>query len=250
MDEHKDNMTNRNWEHLHSTKGRIFSGFLVVAVGVVLLLKQLGVWLPQCLFTWEMLLIIIGLYTGIKHSFKRPGWIILILLGLLFMVDDVFPDIQIGEYIWPIAIILMGIVMITTAGKRKERWKNWRDQCRKTNSFSTSENMLDVISVLGGVKKNVITKEFKGGEITCVMGGAEVNLSQADFDGKVILEITQVFGGTSLIIPANWEIQSESTAILGGIEDKRAVNDTVSNGSKILVLKGVTVFGGIEIKNY
>jgi predicted membrane protein len=82
------------------------------------------------------------------------------------------------------------------------------------------------------------------------MGGAEINLSQADFEGKVILEITQVFGGTALIIPANWEVQSESTAILGGIEDKRAVNDMISNGSKILVLKGVTVFGGIEIKNY
>jgi predicted membrane protein len=250
MDEHKDNLPNKSWEHLHSTKGRIFSGFLVVAVGVVLLLKQLGFWLPQCLFTWEMLLIVIGLYTGFKHNFKRPGWIILIFVGLLFMVDDVFPGVNIEAYFWPIAIIFMGVVMITTAGKRKERWKNWRDQCRKTNSVSTSENMLDVISVLGGVKKNVITKDFKGGEITCVMGGAEINLSQADFEGKVILEITQVFGGTALIIPANWEVQSESTAILGGIEDKRAVNDMISNGSKILVLKGVTVFGGIEIKNY
>lgn len=244
----QDNTAHRI-HRMHSTKGRVFGGILIVVVGTVLLLKQLGVTLPSFFFTWEMLLIVIGLYAGLKHNFKRPGWLVLVSVGLLFMLDDVFPGIQISQYFWPVVIIVFGAMMIFTAGKRKERWKDWH-RCQLQHNQNSAENMLDVFSMMGGVKKNVISKEFKGGEITCIMGGAEVNLSQADFEGRAVLEITQIFGGTTLIIPANWQIESESVAILGGIDDKRNVAEHHYPSTKILVLKGVTFFGGIEIKSY
>lgn len=248
------NQTNKfnsdKWDHMHSTKGRIFSGILVVAVGVVLLLKQFGVAFPDWLFTWEALIILTGFYVGIKHDFKHMSWLILVLIGGVLIIDDVFPETHLEQYLWPTVIIFVGLIMVTTAGKRKERWKHWREGCRRNNAVESNENMLDTVSIMGGIKKNVITKDFKGGEITCIMGGSEVNLSQADFTGKVILEITQIFGGTLLIVPANWEIQSENVAILGGIEDKRDVKELSATGEKILVLKGVTIFGGIDIKSY
>jgi hypothetical protein len=37
---------------------------------------------------------------------------------------------------------------------------------------------------------------------------------------------------------------------LGGIEDKRDVKDITVDSDKILVLKGVTIFGGIDIKSH
>lgn len=244
-------MENPKWKHMHSTKGRILSGVLVVGVGTVLLLKQLGFSFPSWLFTWEMLIITIGLYIGVKHEFKHMGWIVLVVLGLVLLIDDIFPETQLENYLWPTVIILLGLAIISTAGKRRERWKTWREKCKNNTTFQNNENMLDAISIMGGVKKNVITKDFKGGEITCILGGAEINLSQADFNGSVILEVTQIFGGTLLIVPSNWEIQSENIAILGGIEDKRNVAEHRSSpGSKVLILKGVSIFGGIDIKNY
>lgn len=243
-------MNNSRWDHMHSTKGRIFSGAFVVVIGIILLMKQLGVDFPGWLFTWESLLIVIGLYIGIKHNFKHAGWLILIMIGGVLLIDDIYPETQLENYLWPAVVIFIGMIMITTAGKRKERWKEWRERCKRVGVEESTENMLDAVSIMGGVKKNVITKDFKGGEVTCILGGAEINLSQADFNGKVILEVTQIFGGTLLIVPANWEIQSENIAILGGIEDKRSVTDRVESDGKILVLKGVTIFGGIDIKSY
>jgi predicted membrane protein len=243
-------MEKNKWKHLHSTKGRILSGILVVIVGAVLLLKQFGFAFPEWLFTWEMLIIVIGLYIGIKHDFKHMGWLILVLIGCVLLIDDILPETHLENYIWPVVIIFIGIAMISTAGRRKERWRSWREHCKNNSNAENNENMLDAISIMGGVKKNIITKDFKGGEITCVLGGAEINLSQADFNGSVILEITQVFGGTLLIVPSNWEIQSENIAILGGIEDKRSMTEHTKPSSKILILKGVTIFGGIDIKNY
>jgi hypothetical protein len=82
------------------------------------------------------------------------------------------------------------------------------------------------------------------------MGGAEYNLSQADITGPVSIEIIQVFGGTKLVVPPHWEIRTEAVAVFAGIEDKRPAQPGTFDPSKVLILKGTTVFGGIEIRSY
>ena len=62
-------------------------------------------------------------------------------------------------------------------------------------------------------------------------------------------EGTQIFGGTKIIVPAHWEVKSDMTAIFGGIDDKRAPSPTVDH-SKVLVLDGTSIFGGIELVSY
>jgi predicted membrane protein len=90
----------------------------------------------------------------------------------------------------------------------------------------TSEDYLDTVAVFGGVRKNVTSKDFKGGEVVCVLGGAEINLSQSIINGQASLELVNVLGGTKLIVPPHWEIKSEVVAIFGGIEDKRIQQNT------------------------
>jgi predicted membrane protein len=105
--------------------------------------------------------------------------------------------------------------------------------------------------VFGGVKKNVVSKNFKGGEINNVFGGSEINLTQADFTGIITLEINNVFGGTKLIVPSHWQLKSEITAVMGGVEDRRNIQP--NSGivpDKILIINGNTFFGGIDIRNY
>lgn len=87
-------------------------------------------------------------------------------------------------------------------------------------------------------------QRFKGGDIVNIFGGTELNLTQADITGKVTIEITTIFGGTKLIVPANWEVKSEAVTIFGGLEDKRSASVMNSNGDKVLVLKGTVIFGG------
>jgi len=65
-----------------------------------------------------------------------------------------------------------------------------------------------------------------------------------------VLNINNVFGGIKIIVPANWEIQTDVNTIFGGVEDKRPYQSIVTNPDKILVIKGSVTFGGIEIQNY
>ncbi|HXU26638.1 MAG TPA: LiaF domain-containing protein, partial [Bacteroidia bacterium] len=104
--------------------------------------------------------------------------------------------------------------------------------------------------VFSGFKKNIITKDFKGGNISCVFGGGNLNLTQADINGKQVLTINNVFSGMKIIVPANWEIQTDVNTMFGGVEDKRPYQTIVTNPDKILVIKGSVTFGGIEIQNY
>lgn len=238
--------------------GRILAGFLVVIVGGVLLLRNTGVVFPDWLFTWQMFLIVLGVFIGAKHSFRRSGWWIVSLVGLVFMFDEFFYNLSIGHLFWPVIIIVAGLIMIF---KPKKHWHNdeWRKRCEdkyskyytNTNETTNPEDHIESVSIFGGVKKNIISKNFKGGEIVCVFGGSEINLMQADINGRVVLEVVQIFGGTKLIVPAHWQVVPEMVAILGGIEDKRPpYTDKQVDETKVLVISGTSVFGGIDIRSY
>jgi predicted membrane protein len=112
-----------------------------------------------------------------------------------------------------------------------------------------SDNWLDSVAIFGNIKKLVYSKNFKGGDVVSIFGGAEINLMQADFNGEIVIEMVQIFSGAKLIVPPHWQIRSEMVAIFGGIEDKRPPQ-TSYDENKVVVLNGTTFFGGLEIKSY
>lgn len=254
-----ENKDSTPYYHDHNSRwGKIVGGIIVVAAGILLLLRQMGYDIPFWIFTWQMLLITIGLYIGIKHRFRHFGWLIPTAIGGVFMADLLVEGFSISQYFWPLLIIFIGLVIIFKPKRKFDRHKmeRWKQKFEKYERcypeyMTNREDYIESVSVFGGVKKNIISKNFKGGEVTTVFGGTEINLSQADINGRVEMEISQVFGGTKLIVPPNWEVQTDLVTILGGIDDKRNLNQgLVVEQNKILVLTGAIVFGGIEIKSF
>ncbi|MDX2047571.1 MAG: LiaF-related protein [Chitinophagaceae bacterium] len=241
--------------------GHIWAGVLLLVVGGGLLLRQLNpqLGIPDWLFSWKMLLIVIGLFIGFRQNFRDYGWLIMVGIGTFFLLNDIWPDLSVRRYFWPVAIITLGLFFILNAKRGRKYTLN---QCfgssAKQETYATftaestetgSREVLDIAAVFGGVKKVVFSKNFGGGEIVAVFGGAEIDMSQADFNGQVTLEIVTIFGGCNMVVPPDWEIKSEVAAILGGIEDKRPAQGS-TNPNKVLVLTGTAIFGGIEIKSF
>ena len=83
-----------------------------------------------------------------------------------------------------------------------------------------------------------------------IFGGAELDLTQADINGRVVLDITQIFGGTKIVVPSNWQVVSDIAAVFASVDDKRIRSTAASGSEKILVLKGVSIFAGIDIRSY
>lgn len=230
---------------------RIFGGLLIVAIGVILLARQAGADIPRWMLSFETVLIAAGLYIGIRHSFRGFAWLIPTLVGAFLLIDDFYPQYDIEDFTWPLLIIAIGLFMMARSGKKKSDWKNWEKH--DTDVDTAAEDVIDSTVVFGGVKKNIISKNFRGGEAVTVFGGTVLNLMQADLNGPVVLELTQVFGGTKLVIPPHWRIQSrDMVAIFGGIDDKRPLMGKPQDDDpeKLLILKGTCMMGGIEIKSF
>lgn len=256
------NETNFNRRFKSERRGKIMNGLLVVTIGSLFLARELGAELPIWLFTWKMLLIGIGVILAVKHRFRHPGWIILIGIGSAFLLNDLYSDMHLKPFLWPVILIIVGLIMIFKPRRKLHQWKKCRsnrhDHFHKhfkenmtEQEISSNKDFLDSTSIMAGTKKNILSKNFRGGDIVNIIGGTQLNLTQADMTQPATLEVTQVFGGTKLIIPSNWEIKSETVSIFGGIEDKRQVQPAISGESpKILILIGTTVFGGIEIKSF
>jgi predicted membrane protein len=252
----------------HREKGRIWGGLLLLAIGGLLLAKASGVFFPIWFFSWPVLLIGIGLASGIRHGFRGIGWLFPIAIGGLFLADKISTDFNLRPYLWPILFIAAGVFIIFRPKGRHCRSGEGPGENDPTNETTTNESALttenkpewqgamndrndiiDVTAVFGGVKKNVLTKHFRGGDIVTFMGGTEINMTQADFAGKITIDTFNMFGGTKLIIPPDWDVQSEVVAIFGGVDDKRPpVTATAKN--KVLYLEGTCFFGGLEIKSY
>lgn len=239
--------------HHRSNVGRIFGGFILLIAGVLLLARETGLELPWWLFTWPMLLIIIGLFIGVRHSFRGWAWLILMVLGLFFFMDEFIQDFRLKNYLWPSLIILIGLIMIfKTRRSHQHHSYNYSGEEQNVTGNASYDDYLDVVTILGGMKKNIISKDFKGGEVVSILGGTELNLTGAVLTRQRTLELTQIFGGTKLIVPSDWVIQTdEVVAILGGVSDKRTIHPPQAhNHDMILRLKGTCIFGGIDIVSY
>lgn len=249
--------------HTKVSHNKALIGIFIVIIGVVLLLKQIpaiGGYLPDWLFTWPMILIVIGAFIFLKNGF---GGLPPIIIGLFFLLreENILSD-QVRNYALPLLVILIGLVFILKRNhhpdfrrahmRRRFRGRGRYDrECTFSNWDSvdkSSEDFLDVNSIFGSAEKSMFTKSFKGGNINCAFGGAKINLTQADIEDKAILNISVAFGGAEITVPANWQVQNDLTAILGGIEDKRRMT-VMDDHKKTLILRGGIFCGGVEIKN-
>jgi predicted membrane protein len=247
--------------------GSVLAGLLLLCIGTILLLKQFGLPFPAWLFTWPMIVIAFGLLAGAGNAFRDPGWVIITGVGAVFLLDKIWPTIPIHHFIWPVVIIALGFIIILAPRRHRmwhDRWNKFKDtqdqqQWQQPQDVPdptitqpvftpqseierrNSGNWLETVSIFGNVKKLVYSKNFMGGDIVSIFGGAEINLTHADFKGNIVIEVVQIFGGTKLIIPPHWQVRSEMVAVFGGIEDKRAPQPTYDD-DKVIILNGTTFY--------
>jgi len=262
---------------------KALAGAVLLVVGVIILVHQFDFFFfPRWLFAWPMWLIVFAIYSGVKHNFRNSTWVLLLVLGVFLEIDYVFPRIDVWGNFWPVILIAVGVKLITSRNQpwsTKGRWvhgrwdKSWRVNFNDPNTFSGApgvdytkpgaepppddaepkkhmgDDYLDAVSIFGGVKKMILSKDFKGGEIVNIFGGADIDFTQADIKGQVVIDITQVFGGVKLIVPPHWHVTSDIAAIFAGFDDKRMQKSDYGT-DKILVLKGTSIFAGVDIRSY
>lgn len=217
-------------------------GLMIIGVGLLYMLRNMGlvrldVW--HIVFSWPMLLIAIGLVNFVKKQYVWGG--ILLVIGLVFLQGRI-TGYNLYSTFWPLMVILIGFAVIfSNTSLFKSR--------RKNQINAMDEEAIDEVCIFGGSERNIITPRFKGGRIVAVFGGTSINLTRSSLaEGQNVMDVMAIFGGATLIVPADWNVKFEIFNILGGFSDKR--QNLNIDQSKVLVIKGLALFGGGEIKSY
>lgn len=225
--------------------GRIGLGVVLLLVGFVILAGNMG-FIPAPIYdvviSWPMILVAIALVNFLRHEWGTG--LVFLAIGTYFLLPKLVPGLYMADIwkFWPVLLIIAGVSFITGRSRTKFAIEV---------SSSNLEDTIDEVSIFGGNVTRVDSRNFKGGKITSIFGGSEINLSGARLsDQGAVIEFTAIFGGSKIIVPRDWHIQNEVTSILGGFTDKRIAGPENITPSKVLLIKGVTILGGGELISY
>jgi len=254
---------------------RMWSGLILLLVGLFFLSRNFGFFLPQWLFSWHVILMVIGIIVGAKRNFIGGGWLVMVLIGGFFTLQR-FSDLNFSTYYFPGIFIILGLYLILSPSRRLKKNNPFGDRPSADfkgdplvnpvsddagiqddqHGFSSGAptnntgDVIDLVNVFSGSKQQFYSKNLLGGEVVVVFSGAELNFIQSDFENTIAIEITAIFGGVKLIIPPHWVVKSEVTPIFGGLNDRRAVVTHIEGNPKVLVIRGTALLGGIDISNF
>jgi predicted membrane protein len=112
--------------------------------------------------------------------------------------------------------------------------------------------LLTMLPFLVEVSKQSQLRTLREVECQIFLGGSTFDLMDAELSpGTNVLDMFCLFGGSKIIIPSNWKVKIEVTAIFGGYSDKRKLpQNYADSNNKELIIKGVVIFGGGEIKSH
>jgi len=224
-------------------------GILVVGAGLLLLARNTGLLNPtvsRIVFSWEMLIIAIGV---INIFWRQSFWSGLILIGVggfFLLVNFYHMPFSTWQIFLPAVIILLGLQMIFGIS-------HWQKKMVKEPFFRQtvgSEDFFEDMAIFGGGERKIVTPNFKGGRMVAAFGGSKIDLSHCNIAAgdRPVIEIVSIFGGTALLVPSDWNVKVEVFSIFGGYGDKRIASQVDYN--KTVTVKGVTIFGGGEVKSF
>lgn len=219
---------------------QLVMGLLIIALGVLFTLDKLGIAdADMYLRYWPVGLIAIGLTKlwqvrdGMGGAF---GGLVFTLAGLWLLLEQT-AVIRISFWeMWPLLLVLFGAYLV---------WQGLSGRRRLTGVDTTST--ISATAILGGVLRRNNSRNFRGGDLTAVMGGCEIDLRQASINGDAVMEIFAMWGGIEIRVPEDWTVISRVTPLLGGVDDKtRPPQGTTAHR---LTLRGFAIMGGVEVKN-
>lgn len=197
------------------------------------------------LITWKMLLLAIGLISLFNGN--KTGGIILILISAFFIIPD-FVEVSenIQKLYWPVGLIGLGAIIIL-----RDRARN-----RRANFYSNNagNQYFEDFVMFGGREQLLSSNHFEGAKTTSIFGGLGYDLTRCKIspDGATV-DIFTLFGGTTLNLPPDWSVNNQVSTVFGGLNDERTKNPALRpNPEKTLTIRGLCLFGGIELesKNY
>ncbi len=258
---------------------RIVFGLVILTVGVLLTFDKLG-WIEVASIgrLWPVFLILIGLSRFLQPAGEPGrgfGAILIFVGGWLLLYNLGWTELRLWDY-WPLILVAVGLSILWRALSRrgagfpeaaccegsptaglpgletpvvepKADGVQAVDQAAPPAGLDT-DRYIRAAALLGGVKRRSASRDFRGGDATAVLGGCEIDLREAKIaSGEAVLDVFALWGGIDVRVPPDWAVVVRGMPVLGAIEDQTTAAGVPKRAT--LVIKGVVIMGGVEIKN-
>ncbi|MGZ8288817.1 MAG: LiaI-LiaF-like domain-containing protein [Telluria sp.] len=233
----KNNMTGKN------LSSQVVMGAVAIGLGLLFLLDNLNILdFHNVVHFWPVVFIAIGV-VKLWDSRNMSGY----LVGGAFITVGVLMTLHRMGYIyfsmrtmWPLILIGMGGFVIAKALARR------KDGVPLPAAGEGDDSVVDITAIMGGFERRIVTQDFRGGEITAVMGGCDLDMRDSSINGEAVINVFAVFGGISIKVPRDWTVILHGTPIMGGFDEK---TNNPADSTKRLIVKGHAIMGGVEVRN-
>lgn len=177
--------------------------------------------------------------------------IILILIGL-----SALTGISLFNFLFAIILIVIGVRLIV--GRSWNSAWDWHWHHHDNDNYHhdhyhshhhatvSDDDWINEVLVFSPINKSFTSQSLKGGKITMVFSGGEVDLTRVKTNATEIdLELSSVFSDLTVTVPADWKVRSAAAAFAGNVDTYRAQG---GDGPVTLTIRGQAVFGNIEVR--
>lgn len=221
--------------------GRLLIGAVVVALGLLFLLDTVGVlsagraidrWWPAAILAAGALTLAERPRAVVRGAILTGAGVLLLLFTTGVLDEDAW------DYVWPAALIVVGLAVIA-------RWRG-----RSVPAGVAEGDLVTSTAVFGGSELASNDQALRGGALTAVFGGITLDLREArPADDGAVINATAVFGGVDLLVPRGWRITVRSLPVFGGLDDKTDRSAPPAPDAPSLHVDAVSIFGGVSLKH-
>lgn len=275
--DHGHDARSRFGHHQHDVfSTRLIVGLLIIFLGGALLADNLG-WLDArhiLRSLWPLALVAVGVAMVRHPEQKRSrnwGWV-LITVGIWIFLDKIgWIHVSLGQLILPGILLFVGGMLVfrslsgppsgdtakptpskpttpSSSGFATSNGPSTTSTSFGSASTSDQAEFVRAFAILSAHELRPVSRPFRGADLNAVMGGIKLDLTSARMEGDTaVIEVFAFWGGVEIFAPPDWTVTSEVTTLLAGFIDKRRPTSVVP--TKHLVVKGMVVMAGVEIKN-
>jgi len=234
--------------------------FVLIFFGLVILVDRTGIVSNLEWFSFRNLWPIIFVIIGVNTLSKTKNSIVHFFMGLGFLLTGgalllrnfgLIPDFSFNwSILWPVLIIFLGLKMLFDNKHSRNTERAEEMTMSESESENTDNDYIDLNALLGSSDFHFSSKNLKRGNITAVLGGCKVVLTDADFKtDSLTINVLAFWGGIEIYIPKNWKLNVKAVPIMGGIEHKIISDENGVKKDKTLIITGTVIMAGVEIKS-
>jgi hypothetical protein len=218
-----------------TARSRTALALVLIAVGLVFTLDNAGVLGSGGVGRWWPLFLI---GTGIvkvrqpREDGQRAAGMAFLLLGGVFQLTSILAS---GSA-WGLLMVGLGVFLLRQGVEGP-----------RAAAVGISESpYVEDMALIGFLKRSHSAADFRGGSVTAVMGGVELDLRKAALtSGTVYLDVVAFWGGIEIKVPTGWTVDARVVPVMGGFENK--VDSPSLAGGPRLVVRGHAIMGAVVI---